>query len=240
MVIRVRRMVAIGRKELALYFYSPTSYIAFAFFFLLFGFFFSNHFLYDQIVDVRPIFDNIVFMFLFAVPLLTMRLVSDELRQGTDELLFTSPASIPEIVLGKYLAALGALLMLVVGSFLYPLILSRFGDLDQPVLWMSYLGMFLMGAAMMAVGLFASTLSSHQMVTGIASFAMLILLWVLDWIGYSKFPGAREWIEPFSIIGRMGDLNKGILDFADVLFYVTFAAVFIVLSIQILERRRWR
>ncbi|TMV08263.1 ABC transporter permease [Paenibacillus thermoaerophilus] len=233
-------MLAIGRKEMSLYFYTPTSYIAFAFFFLLFGFFFSNQFLYDQIVDVRPIFDNIVFLFVFAVPLLTMRLVSDELRQGTDELLFTSPASITEIVLGKYLAALGALLLLVFGSFLYPLILSRFGDLDQPVLWMSYLGMFLMGAAMMAVGLFASTLSSHQMVTGIAAFAMLIVLWVIDWLFYSKFPDAREWIEPFSIVGRMKDLNKGIFDLADVLFYVTFSAVFIVLSIQILERKRWR
>jgi ABC-2 type transport system permease protein len=233
-------MLAIGRKEMSLYFYTPTSYIAFAFFFLLFGFFFSNQFLYDQIVDVRPIFDNIVFLFVFAVPLLTMRLVSDELRQGTDELLFTSPASITEIVLGKYLAALGALLLLVFGSFLYPLILSRFGDLDQPVLWMSYLGMFLMGAAMMAVGLFASTLSSHQMVTGIAAFAMLIVLWVIDWLFYSKFPDAREWIEPFSIVGRMNDLNKGIFDLADVLFYVTFSAVFIVLSIQILERKRWR
>lgn len=236
----MRRTWAIFRKEFAMYFYSPTSYVAFAFFFLLFGFFFVNQFLGNLLVDVRPIFGNIMFMLLFAVPLLTMRLVSDELRFGTDELLLTSPASIAEIVIGKYLAALGALLLLIAGSFLYPFILSRFGDLDQAVLWMSYLGMFLLGAAMMAVGLFASTLTAHQMVAGIVSFAMLLLFWLVDWLAYSRFPEAKSVLEQFSLVGRMEDLNKGIFDLSDVLFYVLLSAVFLALSIQSLERRRWK
>ncbi len=168
----MRRTMAMTRKELQMYFYSPIAYAAFAFFFVIAGYFFSANFLYPPyVVDVRPVFGNVTFVFLFIIPLLTMRLVSDELRQGTDELLLTSPVSITEIVVGKYASALTVLLMLVAGSLLYPLILSAYGPLDQPVLWLSYLAMFLVGAAMMAVGLFASSLSAHQMVSGIAAFA---------------------------------------------------------------------
>ncbi len=128
----------------------------------------------QSVVDLRYVVGSITFIYLFIIPLLTMRLVSEEFRQGTDELLLTSPAGISEIVFGKYLAALAVQLLLVVGSLLYPLILSRFGTLDQPVLWLSYLGMFLIGAAMMAVGLFASSLSANQMVSGVITFVLLI------------------------------------------------------------------
>lgn len=237
----MRRTLAMARKELQLYFYSPIAYAAFAFFFVIAGYFFSANFLYPPyIVDVRPVFGTITFVFLFIIPLLTMRLVSDELRQGTDELLLTSPASITEIVVGKYIAAIVVQLLLVAGSLIYPLILSVYGDLDLPVMWLSFLAMFLMGAAMMAVGLFASSLSAHQMVSGIAGFAILLLFWTIEWLGDSVGGKIKDYLGIFSIVGRAGDLQKGVLDFADVIFYVTFIAVFIVLSIQVLERKRWR
>ncbi|WP_426450562.1 ABC transporter permease subunit [Paenibacillus sp. S-38] len=237
----MRRMMAMTKKELQHYFYSPIAYAAFAFFFLIAGYFFSANFLYPPYyVDVRPIFGSTTFVFLFIIPLLTMRLVSDELRQGTDELLLTSPVSLTEIVFGKYLAALVVQLLLVVGSLIYPLILSAFGELDQPVLWMSYLAMFLMGAAMMAVGLFASSLSSHQMVSGIIGFAILLLFWTIEWLGDTVGGKIKDYLGLFSIVGRTNDLQKGVLDFSDVLFYVTLIAVFLLLSIQVLERKRWR
>ncbi|MCP3774997.1 ABC transporter permease subunit [Paenibacillus sp. MZ04-78.2] len=237
----MRRTLAIAKKELQMYFYSPIAYAAFAFFFVIAGYFFSVNFLYPPyIVDVRPIFGTVAFIFLFIIPLLTMRLVSDELRMGTDELLLTSPASISEIVIGKYLAALVVQLTLVVGSLVYPLILSAYGTLDQPVLWMSYLAMFLLGAAMMSVGLFASSLSAHQMVSGIACFALLFVFWTIEWLGDTIGGKVKDYLGTFSIIGRTVDFQKGVLDFADVLFYVTFIAVFVVLSIQVLERKRWR
>lgn len=149
----MRSTWAICNKELQMYFYSPVAYVAFAFYFLIIGFFFSNDFLGSQVVDIRPIFGNMMFFYLFIIPLLTMRLVADELRQGTDELLLTSPAGITEIVLGKYLAALLVHLTMVVLSFLYPIIMGSFGKLDLPVMWLSFLSLFLLGAAMMAVGL---------------------------------------------------------------------------------------
>ncbi|WP_010278605.1 ABC-2 transporter permease [Paenibacillus senegalensis] len=231
---------AICRKELQLYFYSPTAYVAFAFFFAVSGFMFSLDFLSFPVVDIRAFLGNILVLYLFTVPLLTMRLVSDELRQGTDELLLTSPASIWDIVIGKYAAALLVQFLLVAGSLIYPLIMSYFGDLDMPVLWLTYVSLFLLGAAMMAVGLFASTLTAHQMVAGIIGFALLMGLWMIDWIGESLFYSAREIIGMFSIVGRMENMMKGVFDAADVLFYVTLSAVFIVLSRQTLESKRWR
>jgi ABC-2 type transport system permease protein len=236
----MHRMGAICRKELQMYFYSPTSYVAFAFYFLISGYFFSSQFLTSQTVDVRQLFGNIMIVYLFVIPLLTMHLISDELRHGTDELLLTSPASITEIILGKYAATLVVQVLLVAVSLIYPLIMSGFGSLDQPVLWLSYLSILLLGAAMMAVGLFTSSLSAHQMVAGIAGFATLLLLWMIDWLGDSLFSSGKEWLKQFSIVGRTANLQKGVLDLPDVLFYITFIALFIVLSIQLLARKRWR
>ncbi|WP_019534846.1 ABC transporter permease [Paenibacillus ginsengihumi] len=237
----MRRTWAIARKELQLYFYSPTAYAAFAFFFLITGYFFSADFLYPPyIVDVRPVVGSISFVYLLVIPLLTMRLMSDELRQGTDELLLTSPASITEIVTGKFIAALIVQLMLVVGSLIYPLILSAYGTLEMPVLWLSYFSLFLVGGAMMAVGLFASSLSAHQMVAGISAFAILLVFWTIEWLGDTVGGKVKDFLGMFSIIGRALDLQKGVLDVADVLFYVMLMGVFVLLSIQVLERKRWR
>jgi ABC-2 type transport system permease protein len=236
----MRRTWALCRKELQLYFFAPTSYIAFAIYFLVCGFFFTLYFLQSLSLDVRPIIGNTSFIYLFIIPLLTMRLVSDELRQGTDELLLTSPASITEIIAGKYLAALIVQGTLVVGTLIYPLIMSAFGKLDMPILWLSFLSMFLLGAALMAVGLFASTTSANQMVAGVVAFSLMILLWMIEFMGGSSATSGKDWLNQFSIIGRTANMQKGVFDLSDVLFYVSFILVFILLSIQLLDRKRWR
>lgn len=238
----MRRTMAICNKELQLYFYSPTAYVAFAFYVLLSSIMFYFNFVLTpvSIVDARLVVGNTNFIFLFIIPLLTMRLVSDEFRQGTDEMLLTSPASITEIVLGKYLAALTLQLLLVLCSLIYPWIMSGFGDLDQTIMWLSYLSMFLLGSAMMAIGLFASTLSNNQMVAGIAGFVILLLLWIIDWAGDGMGGKLRDWVNLFSLTQRQLNLQKGILHIGDVMFYVMLILVFVVLSIQTLERKRWR
>jgi ABC-2 type transport system permease protein len=220
-------MWALCRKELQLYF-------------LVCGLFFGLYFLDSLSMDVRPIIGNTSFIYLFIIPLLTMRLVSDELRQGTDELLLTSPASITEIIFGKYLAALIVQAALVGGSLVYPLVMSAFGNLDMPIVWLSYLSMFLFGAALMAVGLFASTVSANQMVAGVVAFSLMLFLWMIQFMGGSSQTSGKDWLNQFSIIGRTNNLQKGVLDVTDVLFYVSFILVFILLSIQLLDRKRWR
>jgi ABC-2 type transport system permease protein len=238
----MRRMMAVYRKELQMFFYSPTSYVAFAVYVLMSSIFFYLAFVLTQpsTIDIRGIVGNTTFIYLFIVPLLTMRLVADEFRHGTDELLLTSPASLTEIILGKYAAAVTVQLMLVATSLIYPLIESQYGTLDKPVLWLSYFSMFLLGSAMMAVGLFASSLSANQMVSGIVAFVLLLVLWLFDWLGDFAGGKFKDVITQFSLNSRVANLQKGVLNGADVLFYVTLAALFLLLSIQVLERKRWR
>lgn len=237
----MRSTLTICKKELQMYFYSPTAYVAFAFYFLLLSFFFSMDFLFgSRMVDARMMLGNMMMVLLFITPILTMRLVAEEFRQGTDELLLTSPITSTQIVFGKFLAGVVVMLLLVVGSLIYPLIMSWYGPLDQPILWMSYLGIFLLGSAMIAVGLFASSLSAHQMLSGIIAFALLLLLWTIDWLGSGLYGKAQEFVGLFSMPGRTADFNKGILNLSDVTFYIILILLFLLLSIQVLERKRWK
>ncbi|MCM3339057.1 ABC transporter permease subunit [Paenibacillus sp. MER TA 81-3] len=238
----MRRFNAIFRKEMHAYFTSPTSYVAFAVYVLISSILFYMNFVMFQpsIIDFRLVSGNATFMYVFVIPLLTMRLFSDEFRQGTDELLLTSPARMTEIVLGKYAAALVLMVVLVGFTLIYPIVMSFYGTLDMKMMITSIIGMLLLTAAMAAVGLFASTLSQHQMVTAIASFVMLLTFWtMLDWAASSSGT-LGEWLSPFAMNTRLDSFMKGVLNGADVLFFITLTAVFVVLSIQVLERKRWR
>lgn len=235
----MRRFSAIFRKEMLAYFTSPTSYAAFSVYVLISGIMFYLNFVLFQpsIVDFRLVTGNTTFMYIFIIPLLTMRLFADEFRHGTDELLLTSPARLGEIVLGKYAAACVLMVVLVGFSLVYPFVMSFFGTLDMRVLLTSVLGLLLLTIAMASIGLFASALSEHQMVTAIAAFVILLMFWLLDGIPSSA---VGDWIAPFSMNNRLQSFMKGVLNGPDVLFFLTLAIVFVVLSIQVLERKRWR
>lgn len=238
----MRRMMAICNKELQAYFLSPTSYFAFAVYVLMTSLLFYSSFVYYQpsIVDYRLVLGNTLSMLLFVVPLLTMRLVAEEFRQGTDELLLTSPTRVTEIIFGKYLASLAILLVLILCSLVYPFIMSFYGKLDLTSVWLSALGLFFLGASMMAVGLFASTLSQHQMVSAVAGFIMLLALWMLDSFAGNTGSALQKWLEPFALTKHFNNFTKGVLSGPDVLYYVSLTGVFLLLSIQIVERKRWR
>ncbi|MEK3825062.1 ABC transporter permease subunit [Paenibacillus sp. FSL K6-1558] len=238
----MRRMLAICNKELQAYFLSPTSYFVFAVYVLMTSLLFYSSFVYVQpsIVDYRLVLGDTLFMLLFVVPLLTMRLVAEEFRQGTDELLLTSPTRVTEIIFGKYLASLAILLVLILCSLVYPFIMSFYGKLDLTSVWLSALGLFFLGASMMAIGVFASTLSQHQMVSAVAGFIMLLVLWMLDSFAGNTGSTLQKWLDPFALTKHFDNFTKGVLSGPDVLYYVTLTGVFLLLSIQIVERKRWR
>jgi ABC-2 type transport system permease protein len=239
----MKRMWAVCSKELQLYFFNPTSYFAIAVYVLLSSIMFYVSFVVYQpsIIDYRLVLGDTMFMLLIVIPLLTMRLMSEEFRQGTDELLLTSPVTATEIVLGKYLASLGLLIVLLLCNMVYPLTMSFFGKLDMTLLALSVLGVFLLGAAMMAIGLFASSLSQHQMVSAVIAFVILLMLWLIDSLASGATGSSlQQWLSPFSLSGRMNNLIKGVLHGPDLLYYITLAALFLILSIQIVERKRWR
>lgn len=238
----MRRFNAIFRKELQAYFVAPTTYVALAIYVLVTSLFFYVNFvmLQPSIIDFRIVSTNNTFMYLLVVPLLTMRLISDEFRLGTDELLLTSPARLYEIVLGKYAAAVIFMLVLVGTSLLYPIVMSFFGTMDLRIIATTTLGMCLLTCAMAAVGLFASTLSQHQMVGGIAAFVMLMVFWMMDYAAALGSGTFHDLLVHFAMDQRLDSFMKGVINGSDTLFFITMSALFIFLSIQMLQRNRWR
>jgi ABC-2 type transport system permease protein len=180
-------MIAILRRELKAYFTSPIGYIFMGFFILLSGIFFAGGNLLRADPSYTAMLGSITFVFLIVVPILTMRLISEDMKQKTDQLLITSPLSITGIVLGKYLAAVVVFLLTLVITLVYPLILSffTFAGLAWWEIVGGYIGFFLLGSCFIAVGLFFSSLTDNQLIAAVVTFAALLVIWILDWVSQS-------------------------------------------------------
>ena len=184
-------MFAIFKKELKGYFQSPTGYIFLGFFLLLAGIFFAL----NNLMTGSPLFigvlSNLTFTFLITVPVLTMRLLSEEQRHKTDVLLLTNPVGVTGIVLGKYFAAVVFFLIGLAVTVLFPIAMSFFGDLGGWEIVAGYIGFALLGCAFIAVGLFVSSMTENQVISAVTSFAALLFLWILDWL-QTAFPKGVE------------------------------------------------
>jgi ABC-2 type transport system permease protein len=235
----VRRVWAICRKEIVTYFSSPVGYVAIAVFLSLSGFFFMGILTYTRESNLRYLFNNMSIMLLLVLPMITMRLFSEEKKMGTFELLMTAPIRLVELVLGKFLGAAVFLLIIVGLTLLFPLFVILFGTPDLGPIFTGYLGFVLMGLALVSVGLFVSSLTDSMFVAGIVSFGIMLGLWVLSWAGdlLGGIPG--DFIRSASIIDRLDGFIKGILDTGDVVYYLSVAGVFIFLTIRALDWRRW-
>jgi ABC-2 type transport system permease protein len=180
-------MLAVFRRELRAYFVSPIGFVFVGFFILIAGVFFAISNLLSGNPTFTGVLSSLTFIFLFLVPILTMRLISEETRQKTDQLLITSPLSITGIVLGKYLAAVGVFLITLLITVLFPVIMSFFALLGLG--WWEiiggYIGFFLMGCSFIAVGLFFSSLTDNQLIAAMETFAALLLIWILDFVAQS-------------------------------------------------------
>ncbi len=180
-------MLAVFRRELRAYFVSPIGFTFVGFFILLAGVFFAISNLLSGNPNYTGVLGSITFIFLFVVPILTMRLISEETRQKTDQLLITSPLSITGVVLGKYLAAVGVFFITLLITVIYPVILSFFalGGLGWWEILGGYIGFFLLGSSFISVGLFFSALTDNQLIAAVETFAALLLIWILDFIAQS-------------------------------------------------------
>lgn len=175
-------MLAIIKREFKAYFSSPTGFVFMGFFLLLTGFFFVMANVLQASPDYNAVLGSITFIFLIVVPVLTMRLISEETKQKTDQLLLTSPLSLTKMVLGKYFAAVGVFLLTLLVTALYPILLSFFGSVAAWEILGGYIGFFLLGSSFIAVGLFVSSLTDNQVVAAIVTFVSLLLMWLIDWI----------------------------------------------------------
>jgi ABC-2 type transport system permease protein len=187
-------------------------------------------------VVVAPLFGNAAFVLLLIVPLVTMRLVSDELRNRTLALLFSAPVSMTEIVLGKYLGVLGFLTLMLALIALMPLSLLLAGTLDPGLVAAGLLGLFLLLAAFAAVGLFMSTLTSQPTIAAVAGFGALLLLWIIDWGAGTG--GDDSLLTHLSMLRHYEPLLRGAFSSADVIYYLLVIVTFLALSIRRLDSYR--
>jgi len=168
-----------------------------------------------------------------------MKILADERKSGTEVLLITSPTSLTGIVVGKYLAALAVFLIMTAITFIYPVILSIFGKPALAEIIGGYVGFILLGAAFIAFGLFASSLTESQIIAAIVSIVGLLLMWLLQSIAPSLGGIWSKILSWFSLYSRTEDLFAGILSLKSIVYYLSFCAIFVFLTIRVIEKRRW-
>jgi ABC-2 type transport system permease protein len=255
----MKNIWTIAKKEIKTYFTSPIAYAVIAVFLVLVGFFFSSALswfnsqaiqmaqnpYYAQQMNINqmvytPLFHNMSIILLLMLPLLTMRLFSEEKKTGTDELLFTSPVSVGQIILGKYLAALAVLAAMLALTALLSIFSFAFGNPELPQILNGYLGLLLMGAAFIAAGVFFSSLTENQIVSAILTFGALLLFWILNWAAYSASGMWKDVLNYLSIFQHFDDMTRGVLDTKDVVYYASFAFLGLFLTHSVIQSRRWR
>jgi len=192
-------------------------------------------------VILTPSLRNLSVILLLIVPILTMRLMAEEKKQKTSELLLTSPVTVTQIILGKYCAVL-ALYGVMLGLTLYmPLLLARFGAIAWWPVFSAYLGLFLVGAVFLSVGLLASSLTEHQMVAAITSFSLLLVMWLLGWAGASTADSqVGLLLTKLSILEHLNNFLLGLIDTKDVVYLLGLTAIGLFLTHRVMESQRWR
>jgi len=287
-------MIAVYKKEMRAYFTNMMGYIFLAFMLLLMGIWFVLISVFGMTGNFQNVLSNTTIFFFVLIPILTMRLFSEEARQKTDQLLFTSPLSVVKIVMGKFFAATTLFIIGVVITLIFVLMINNYGDLPWSRIWGAYIGFVLLGVSMIAVGVFISVLTDNQIVAAIATVGAIFLMFIIDSVALSMpittsasfiFVGlviavvAIIWYNSiknvlaaiivavlglavagglylynnliydaiivrvmlwFSVYARFNSFAMGLLTVQDIVYYVSFAILFVYLTINVLEKRRWR
>ena len=235
----MHNVFTIFKRELHSYFTSPIAYVVITVFLLISGWFFSsNLFLMNQ-ASLRTAFSIIPLIFIFFVPAITMRLISEEKKSGTIELLVTMPIKDHEIVLGKYFAALVLLVVALAFTLIYAISLAFLGNLDAGPTIGGYIGLVFMGGTYLALGLFASSLTENQIVAFIISFLIIFVLFMLDKVLFFVPSGLTTIFEYLSIDYHFNNISRGVIDSRDVIYYLSVIVLGLVLASRMIERRKW-
>ena len=233
-------MKAIFKKEFKNSFLSTVGYVFVGVFMALAAMFFASGILRTQRADISLMFSDINVVYLFLASLLTMRLIAEEKNKKTDQLLLSSPVSITEIVLGKYFAAMAVFMVTMLLSLVFPIIMFVFGNPSISEIIGSYIGFILLWGAFIAIGVFISSLTESQMIAGVATFAGLLLIYFINWFKMSvKSAALQKVIGWFSLLDRYGEFQNGILNFENVIYYLSFIFIFLFFTIRVIDKRRY-
>ena len=232
-------MKAIFKREFTSYFSSSIGFAYLAVFLFFSGLFFYNILLMNR-ADLTPLFGSMSVIALIVIPLLTMKLFSEEKKQKTDQALLTAPVSLSGIVLGKYFAALLVYALGLCINLVFGFVLSGFANPEWMVIIGNILGMLFLGAALIAVGTFISSLTESQVIAAVINFAVSLVMILLDTLSMQiPVPFISTLIGWISFGARMIPFSMGILNYANMIFFASVAAVFLFLTTRILDRRRW-
>jgi ABC-2 type transport system permease protein len=256
-VTSVRNVLAIAGKELRSYFASPMGYILIGLFALLFGAFFVvylNGFVQQSqrlamggggnvnVNDfmIRGVLHNVAIIILFVMPMVTMRTYAEEKRSGTMELLLTSPISDLQIIMGKFLGAMGLLTAMLLVTAIDIAILFRLGNPELKPVLVGYLGLLLLGGCFLSVGLLISSLTKNQIVAGFITFGVFLMFWIINWFADSVGPMGRTIVSFLSITEHLDDFTRGVVDTKHIVYYLSFITFGLFLTSKSVDSERWR
>ena len=236
-------ILTLARRELAAYFLSPIAYVVLAVFLALTGFFFGRLvFEPGQPATMRMLFEQFIpYILFFALPIITMRLMSEELRSGTIESLMTLPVTDTQVVLGKFLGVFAFYMAMLASTLIYWIMLALHGDPDFGATVAGYIGLTLLGSTYLAIGLFFSTCTRNQMIAGLSSMAVIGIFFFLPPLIAQEVTGTvRVLVQHASLWDHQQGFVRGMIDLNHLLFFASTIVLFLFLSVKVLESKRWR
>jgi ABC-2 type transport system permease protein len=253
----MNNILAIAGKELKGYFASPIAYVVIGLYAIPFGYFFYTLLLFfdrqsmqmaglagpsvnvnEQLL--RPVFLNTTVIFLFMLPMITMRTYAEEKRSGTIELLLTAPLTDFQIIAGKFLGAMGLYAAMLAITVPQVGLLFWFGNPEWIPIAITYLGLLLMGGCFISVGLFISSLTKNQILAVMATFTVFLMLWVINWIATFTGPTTQAVLNYLSITDHLDDFTRGVIDTKHLVYYASFIAFGLYLTLRSVDSERWR
>jgi len=250
-------ILAIAQKELKSYFASPIAYIVLGLFAFVYGYFYAVMFSYFMQMSMRgamggappmnvnqdllrPVTQNMLVVLLFVMPLITMRTYAEEKRSGTIELLLTAPLTDFQIIMGKFLGAMGLFGAMMLVTLPHIAILFAYGNPEWKPIVTGYLGLLLFGGCFISLGLFISSLTTNQIVAAVVTFSLFLMLWVITWVGSFGGPTLESLTSYLSIIEQWDDFGKGVIDTSHLIYYLSFITFGLFLTAKSVDSERWR
>lgn len=233
-------MFAIFKRELKAYFTSPLGYVFLAIFYAFSGLFFYIFSLSVGSTDISSVFLMMFIVLMVFVPLLTMRLLSEDKKQKTDQLILTAPVSLLSIVMGKFLAAYAIFAIGVAVMPVYGLVMSTFATVSWLPIWGNTVGLLLLGGIFVSIGLFISSLTENQMIAAIGGFFINLMILLMNTLK-SALPNGflQDVLSSISVYSRYSEITSGIFSLSSLIFFVSVIFIFLFLTVRVLEKRRW-
>ncbi len=234
-------MIAILKRELSAYFSSAIGYIVLAAFYVFGGFYFYMSSLMSNTTDLSYTFSSLFIILIFIIPILTMRLFSEDKKQKTDQALLTASVSLTAITLGKYFAALLMYLLCISITLVYAIIISFFNAPSWETVLGNFLGLFLLGASLIAIGMFFSSITENQIVAAIGGIVAGLIIFLMDAIAHavSSVEFLSNILKKISFMSYYNNFTLGIIGLKDVVFFLSVCFLFVFLTVRVFEKKRW-